>query len=74
MRMANLSLHELKIIAKSRGIKDYENKSENTLTKILNKPKTKISLSKKKNNIRKDFNELRYRFSKSNKRYSKKSL
>ena len=26
--MLNLTLNELKLVAKSRGIKDYENKSE----------------------------------------------
>ena len=44
--MINLSLNELKLAAKSRGIKDYENKSEDDLIKILSEPKTKTSLSK----------------------------
>ena len=44
--MINLSLNELKLIEKNRGIKDYKNKSE-YLIKILSEPKTKISLSKK---------------------------
>ena len=39
--MINLSSNELKLTAKSRSIKDYEKKSEDDLTKILNKPKTK---------------------------------
>ena len=61
--MINLSLDELKLVAKSRGIKDYKNKSEDDLTKILSKPKTKTSLSKKKiKDIRKDFNKSRNRF------------
>ena len=46
--MLNLSLDTLKHIVKSRGIKDYENKSEDDLIKILSEPKIKISLSKKK--------------------------
>ena len=47
-------------------MKDYKEKSENDLTKILSEPKSKISLSKKKiKEIKKDFNELRYGFSKS---------
>ena len=46
--MTSLSLDELKVVAKSRGIKDYKNKSEDDLIKILSEPKTKISLSKKK--------------------------
>ena len=65
--MINLSLYELKLIAKSRSIKDYKEKSEEDLIKILSKPKPKISLSKeKKEKTEKDFselrNKLRYRF------------
>ena len=64
--MMNLSLDELKLIAKSRNIRDYKNKSENDLIKILSEPKPKINLSKKKiKEIKKDFSELRYKFSKS---------
>ena len=48
MRMINLSLNELKLIEKSRNIKDYKNKSENNLMKILSEPKPKINLSKNK--------------------------
>ena len=46
--MLNLSLDKLQLIGKSRGIKDYEIKSEDDLIKILSKLKIKISLSKKK--------------------------
>ena len=64
--MINLSLDELKLTAKSRNIRDYKNKSENDLIKILSEPKPKINLSKKKiKEIKKDFRELRYGFSKS---------
>ena len=64
--MINLSLNELKQIAKSRNIKDCKKKSENDLIKILSEPKPKINLSKNKiKEIKKDFNKLRYRFSKS---------
>ena len=64
--MMNLSLNELKLIAKTRNIKDYKNKSESDLIKILSEPKPKINLSKMKiKEIKKDFSELRYRFSKS---------
>ena len=64
--MINLSLNELKLIAKSRNIKDYKNKSENDLIKILSEPKLKINLSKNKiKEIKKDFSKLRYGFSKS---------
>ena len=63
--MLNLSLDELKLVAKNRGVKDYQKKSEDDLIKILSEPKTKTSLSKKKiRDIRKDFNKSRYRFSK----------
>ena len=46
--MVNLSLNESKLFAKSRDIKDYKNKSENYLIKILTEPKPKPNLSKKK--------------------------
>ena len=45
--MINLSLDELRLIAQSRNISNYENKSEEDLTKALSeseskpKPKTK---------------------------------
>ena len=57
--MINLSLNELKLITKSRGIKDCKNKSENDLTNILSGPKLKINLSKNKiKEIKKDFNSF----------------
>ena len=63
--MINLSLNDLKLIAKSKNIKDYNNKSEDDLIKILSEPKPKINLSKNKiKEIKKDFSKLRYRFSK----------
>ena len=63
IRTINLSLNELKLIAKSRSIKDYKNKSEEYLTKILSDWKPKISLFKKKlEEIKKDLSELRHRF------------
>ena len=56
-----------KLIAKSRGVNDYKNKSEEDLIKILSKPKPKISLSKMKiKEIKREFSELRRIFSKSN--------
>ena len=65
--MINLLLNELKLIAKSRNIKDYKNKSENDLIKILSEqPKPIKNLSKKNiKKFKKDFNELTYGFSKS---------
>ena len=63
--MINLSLNELKLIAKSRVIKGYKNKSKDELTKILTKPESKInSLKLRIKEIREEFNELRDRFSK----------
>ena len=60
--MINLSLNELKLVAESRSVKEYKNKSEEDLIKILSKPKPKISLSKKKKEkTEKDFSELRNR-------------
>ena len=57
--MINLSLNQLKLIAQSRNIIDYKNKSENDLLKILSEPKPKINLSKKKiKEVKKDFSEL----------------
>ena len=46
--MINLSVNQLKLIAKSRSVKDYETKSEDDLIKILSEPKPKINISKKK--------------------------
>ena len=46
--MINLSLNELKLIAKSRNIKDCKHKSENDLIKILGEPKPEANLSKNK--------------------------
>ena len=63
--MINLSLDELKLVAESRNIRDYENKSKKDLIKVLSEPKSKIIINKKKfEEIRKDFNKLRYKFSK----------
>ena len=39
--MISLSLDELKLVAKNRGIKDYKNKSEDDFIKVLSEPKTK---------------------------------
>ena len=38
----NLSLPELRLIAQSRNISDYENKSKQVLIKALSKPKSKL--------------------------------
>ena len=69
--MINLSLNELKLIAKSSSIKYYKNKSKEYLTKTLSesKPKITLFLKKKMEEIKKDFSEfrhsLRHGFSKS---------
>ena len=65
--MINLSLDELKLIAQSRNISDYEKKSEKDLVKVSSKPKPKIKIrinGKKLEEIKKDFSELRHKFSK----------
>ena len=73
--MINLSLNELKLVAESRSVKEYKNKSEEDLIKILSKPKPKISLSKKKiKEIKKYFSKLRHRFCKSKINEFRKSL
>ena len=46
--MINQSLDELKLVARNRNIRDYENKSEKDLIKALSKPKPKIKIDKKK--------------------------
>ena len=57
INMINLSLDELKLIAESKNIRDYENKSEKDLIKALSEPKPKIRINKKKlEEIGKDFN------------------
>ena len=64
--MLNLSLNELKLIAKSRGIKGYKSMSKERLLSVLNESES--AKSKKKfdderlKKIRKDFNELRDKF------------
>ena len=62
--MINLSLGELKLVAESRNIRNYENKSKKDLIKVLNEPKPKIGINRKLEEIRKDFNELRHKVSK----------
>ena len=65
IRMINLSLSELKLIAQSRNKRDYENKSKKELVKALSEPKLKIRINKRKlEEIRNIFYELRQKFSK----------
>ena len=42
--MINLSLDQLKLVAKNKNIKGYKDKSEEDLIKILSKPKPKVSI------------------------------
>ena len=42
IRIINLSLNELKLIAQNRNISDYENKSKTELVKALSEPKPKL--------------------------------
>ena len=46
--MINLSLDELKLVARNKNIRDYENKSEKDLIKALSEPKPKRRINKKK--------------------------
>ena len=60
--MIKLSINEVKLVAKSRDIIGYKEKSQKDLIKILSKSKPKISLPKKKlKEIRKYFSELKHR-------------
>ena len=51
--MIKLSLNELKQIAESRGVNDYENISEKDLTKVLTEPRLKKALLKRKKKSKK---------------------
>ena len=66
--MINLWLNELKLIAKSRSIKDYMKITKEDLIKILSKRKSKIK------EIKKDFSALRHEIFKSKINEFKRSL
>ena len=58
--MPNLSLNELKQIAKTRRIKDYKNMSKERLLNALDKSELAKSLDNAKiEKIKEDFNKLR---------------
>ena len=61
--MLNLSLNELGLVAKSRGIKGYKSLSKKRLLSVLSESELieseKNSSDKRLKKIRKDFNELR---------------
>ena len=67
----SLSLDELKLIAKSRGIKGYKNMSGKRLLSALSKPKIDNERLKK---IREDLNKSRHKFSKSETKEIRKNL
>ena len=56
IKIRTLLLNDLKIISKSRGIKDCKSKYKDELIKILSKPKPKIE------QIRKTIYQLRKKF------------
>ena len=66
--MLELSLNELKLVAKSRGIKGYKSMSKERLLSALSKSElveSKNSFDDKRlKKVRKDLNELSDRFSK----------
>ena len=47
INMTNISLDELKLVAKNRNIRDYENKSED-LIKAISESKPKIRIDKRR--------------------------
>ena len=67
--MPNLSLNELKLIAKSRCIKGWKSMSKKTLLSALDESESAESKNNFDNarikEIKEDFNKLRYGFSKS---------
>ena len=63
--MINLSVDEIKLVAKNTDIKDYKSKSKEDLIKILSESKSKRKINKKKlEEIIKIFKELGHKFSK----------
>ena len=59
----NLSLNELKLIAKHRNISNYENKSAKDLIKALRGSRARLGIKKNKlNEIKEDFYNLRHKF------------
>ena len=63
IRIINLSLNELKLGAKSRSIRGYNNMSKERLLSVLSKSESAKSLNNTKiKKIKEDFNELKDRF------------
>ena len=65
--MLNLSIKELKVIAKIRGIEGYKSMSEDIkkLVKIKSKKRKTNFYKARIESIRKEFNQSRHKFSKS---------
>ena len=73
--MISLTLNELKLFSKSRDVKNYRNKSEDELIKILSESKPKRNFSKLRiEKIRKKIHRLSDRFSKSKVKETTKNL
>ena len=68
IKIQTLLLNDLKVISKSRGIKDCKSKSKDELIKILSKPKRKIE------QIRKTIHELRKKFLSQKKKKIRRNL
>ena len=71
--MIDLSFDELSLIAQSRNVSNYQNKSKENLIKALSEPEIKPkprperkaeTKPKRESKFRKDFDELRHKFSK----------
>ena len=54
--MINLSIDELKLVAKNRGIKNYKNKAKDDLIKTLSESKKKSHPKKRIKDIKKGVN------------------
>ena len=57
--MPNLTLNELKKIAKMRRIKNYKNMSKETLLSALDESESAVSGNNFDKNIREDFNKIK---------------
>ena len=76
--MLNLSLNELKLVAKSRGIKGYKSMSKERLLSVLSESKLVGSETnfddERLKKIKEEFNNLRDRFLKSNLKEIRRNL
>ena len=76
--MLNLSLNELKLVAKSRGIKGYKSISKERLLSVLSESKLVGSETnfddERLKKIKEEFNNLRDRFLKSNLKEIRRNL